>query len=86
MNKLAYIALGILVERFHDHLTHPQHITSGWYSLSAIWNKTEHLFQPASFEEMQAALDALVEANLIEKRDTFLYCFRVTRIEFPKSA
>lgn len=86
MNTLAYIALGILVERFHDHLRHPGHITSGWYSLSAVWHRVDELGHVASFDEMQSALDALIEAKLIGKSGDFLYCFRATRIAYPKSA
>lgn len=86
MNTLAYIVLGILTERFHDHLRMPNHITSGWYSLSAVWHRVEELGHEHTFEEISLAFSALVEARLIEKSGDFLYCLRVTRIEYPKSA
>jgi hypothetical protein len=86
MNKLAYLALGILVERFHQHLTQPKRIESGWLALSVIWRQAESLYCPASFEEMQAALNALIEEGLVVKEREFMYSFRVTRVEFAKQS
>jgi len=86
VNKLAYLILGILVERFHQHLTQSKHITNGQRSLSDLWKRVESLYQSASFEEMQSALDTLVDAGLVERHGNHVYSFRVTRIEYPKKS
>jgi hypothetical protein len=79
MNKLAYLILGILVERYHQYLKYPQHITSEWCELSTIWIQVEKLYHSASFDEMDTALRELVEEGLIEKQGRYLYCFCVVR-------
>lgn len=86
MNKLAYLILGILVERMKQHIKEPKHVTSEECSLSDLWKQVEALYQSASFEEMQSALNVLVDADLVKRHGVYKYSFRVTRIEYPKKS
>lgn len=83
MNKLAYLILGILVERMKQHIKDPKHVARV-SSLSDLWKQAESLCVSASFEEMCSALNALVDAELIERHGAYKYSFRVTRVEYPK--
>lgn len=85
MNTLAYIALGILVERCKAHLRDPERHNRGM-RFATIWDRVEHIGEVVSYNEMQKALDTLVEAELVEHIGFAEYRFRITRIAYPKTA
>lgn len=77
MTLLAYIILTILTDRYREHLTCPQRIASRWYTLSAIWTHVEEAGYDVLFVEIQAALDTLVRAKLVDRDGDHTYCLCV---------